>query len=177
MVKLLQHKSSHSKLKRQLLIVMLVIFGWSIAIGFILGLATNTQALTPANIGTVDIVPAKYQFGQQLYLENCSSCHIAIPPAVFPSQTWKNLLEDSQHYGVQITPLDNFQQRLVSKYLFTFSRPQLQDEITPYRFHQSRYFRALHPGVKLPQPVTVGTCVSCHLAAQKYNFREVIGDS
>jgi hypothetical protein len=174
MLNTVKHKSSHKKLKRQLLIVMLIIFGWSVAIGFILGLATSTHAATPASsIGTVDVVPANFQLGQELYKENCSSCHIALPPAVFPTQTWKNLLEDSQHYGAQIQPLVNPQRIFVWNYISTFSRVQLQDEETPYRFNRSRYFRALHPGVELPKPVTMGSCVSCHPGAKEYNFRQL----
>jgi Dihaem cytochrome c len=169
-----KHKLSHRRLKRQLLIVMLVIFTWSIAIGWVLGLATSAHSANPiSEIGTVDVVPAQYQLGQELYLENCASCHIGIPPAVFPTQTWKNLLEDSQHYGVQIKPLVNPQRIFVWKYLNTFSRVQLQDEETPYRLNRSRYFKALHPGVKLPSPVEVGSCVSCHPGASKYDFRSL----
>jgi Dihaem cytochrome c len=165
---------SHRRLKRQLLIVMLVIFAWSVAMGWILGLATSAHAANPADsIGTVDVVPAQYQLGEQLYLENCSSCHIALPAAVFPSQTWQNLLQDSQHYGAQIQSLGKIQYLLVSKYLYTFSRVQLQGETTPYRLKDSRYFRALHPGVKLPNPVNMGSCVSCHLGADKYDFRSL----
>ncbi|MDD1416730.1 hypothetical protein MEN41_19535 [Dolichospermum sp. ST_con] len=37
---------SHSRLKRQLLIVMLVIFAWSVAMGWILGLATSSLSRT-----------------------------------------------------------------------------------------------------------------------------------
>jgi hypothetical protein len=165
---------SHRRLKRQLLIVMLVIFAWSVAMGWILGLATSAHGANPGeSIGTVDVVPAQYQLGQQLYLENCSSCHIALPPAVFPSQTWQNLLQDSQHYGVQIEPLGKIENILVSKYLYTFSRVKLQEETTPYRLKDSRYFRALHPGVELPNPVTMGSCISCHIGADKYDFRSL----
>jgi Dihaem cytochrome c len=177
MASLLKHKSSHQKLKRQLLIVMLVIFAWSIAIGFILGLATSTHAANPASsIGTVDVVPAQYQLGQELYLENCATCHIGIPPAVLPTQTWKNLLEDSQHYGAQLQPLVDPQRTLVWKYLLTFSRVQLQDETTPYRLNDSRYFKALHPDVKLPRPVQISSCVSCHPGAKEYNFRSLTSE-
>lgn len=174
MSNLVKRKSPKRRLKKQLLIVMLVIFAWSIAIGFILGLATSTHAANPNSaIGTVDVVPARYQLGQELYIENCSTCHIALPPAVFPTQTWKNLLDDSQHYGAQIQPLFGLQRSLVWKYISTFSRLQLADENTPYRLHRSRYFRALHPGVKLPKPVKMGSCVSCHPGANDYNFRKL----
>ncbi|MBE9248736.1 cytochrome C [Dolichospermum sp. LEGE 00240] len=170
----LAKSKSHRRLKRQLLIVMLVIFAWSVAMGWILGFTTSTHGANPVDsIGTVDVISAQYQPGQELYLENCASCHIALPPAVFPSQTWKNLLQDSQHYGVQINPLDKFSHLLVSKYLYTFSRVKLPEEATPYRLKDSRYFKALHPGVKLPKPVTMSSCVSCHIGADKYNFRSL----
>jgi hypothetical protein len=173
MASLLKYKSSHKKLKRQLLIVMLIIFGWSVAIGFILGLATSTQAANPPEIGTVDVVPAQYQLGQQIFIENCSTCHLALPPEVFPIQTWKNILEDSQHYGANITPLTGIQRNLVWRYVSTFSRVKLEDENIPYRLNRSRYFKALHPGVELPKPVTMGSCVSCHPGANEYNFRKL----
>ncbi|WP_413173554.1 cytochrome C [Anabaena azotica] len=174
MSNLITRKPSHQRMKRQLLIVMLVIFAWSVAMGFILGLATSANAANPASsVGTVDVVPANYQLGQELYIENCSTCHIALPPAVFPTQTWKNLLEDSQHYGAQIQPLVDPQRILVWKYVSTFSRVQLQDEEIPYRLNRSRYFKALHPGVKLPNPVNMDSCVSCHLGAREFNFRSL----
>jgi hypothetical protein len=139
MLDMFKLKSSHQRMKRQLLIVMLVIFAWSVAIGFILGLATtsvHTTNPTPS-VGTLEVVPAQYQLGQELYIENCSTCHIALPPAVFPTQTWKNLVEDSQHYGAQIQPLVHPQRILVWKYISTFSRVQLQDEEIPYRLNRS----------------------------------------
>ncbi|MEA5617050.1 cytochrome C [Cronbergia sp. UHCC 0137] len=160
------------KRKSRPLGLFLVILGWSLTIGWLLSFATSVQAVDPNSpIGTVDIVPPQYQLAQELYLENCSTCHIAIPPAVFPSQTWNNLVQDSQHYGVQLKPLIDPPRFLVLKYLSTFSRSQLPDEPTPYRFSQSRYLRALHPGVKLPNPISLGSCISCHPGVNEYNFR------
>ncbi|NET01919.1 MAG: cytochrome C [Sphaerospermopsis sp. SIO1G1] len=176
MSNLLKPKPSHKKLKRQLLIVMLIIFGWSVAIGFILGLATNTQAANPPAIGTVDVVPANYQLGQEIFVENCSTCHLALPPQIFPTQTWKHILEDSQHYGARITPLIGIERTLVWKYVSTFSRVKLQSENIPYRLSRSRYFKALHPGVELPNNIKMGSCVSCHPGANEYNFRKLTAE-
>jgi Dihaem cytochrome c len=160
--------------KRKTIGLMVIILAWSLAMGWLLALATNVQAATnTSEIGTVDIVPAQYQLGQQLYLENCSNCHIALPPAVFPTETWKNLLQDSQHYGVQLKPLVDPPRILVWKYLLTFSRSHLKEEPTPYRFKDSRYFKALHPKVQLPRPLQVGSCVSCHPSATDFNFRNL----
>ncbi|WP_341527200.1 cytochrome C [Nostoc sp. UHCC 0302] len=154
--------------------LIIIILAWSLAMGCLLSSATNAQSptLTP-EVSTVDVVPAQFQLGQELYVENCSTCHIALPPAVLPTQTWKNLLEDPQHYGVQLKPLVDPPRILVWKYLSTFSRTQLQEEETPYRLKDSRYFKALHPGVNLPRPVQIGSCVSCHPSASDYNFRRL----
>lgn len=140
--------------------------GWGLA------LVTNAQT-APDGIGTVDPVPQRYQLGQQLYLENCSSCHIAISPAVLPTQTWKQILLDSQHYGVQLKPLVDPPRVLVWNYLQNFSRSLAKGEETPYHVADSRYFKALHPNVKLPRPVKISSCVSCHPGANNYNFRRL----
>ena len=170
-------QSAEREFKRQFFGLLLVIITWSLAMGWLLALATNAQSATPsAEIGTVDVVPAQYKLGQELYLENCSTCHIAIPPAVLPTQTWKNLLQDSEHYGAQLKPLVDPPRILVWKYILTFSRVKLDDEETPYRLSNSRDFKALHPGVKLSRPVQLGSCVSCHPSANDYNFRRLTAE-
>ena len=130
-----------------------------------------TAATDQKSIGTVDIIPRRYQLGQELYLENCATCHIGVPPAVLPTQTWRDLIQDSQHYGKQIKPLIDPERLLVWDYLQTFSRPLTEDEQTPYRIAQSRYFKALHPQIKLPQSVTMASCISCHPGTGEYDFR------
>lgn len=138
------------------------------------GLAAITSAQpTQTEIGTVDVVPERYQLGQELYLENCATCHIAVPPAVLPTQTWQRILQDSQHYGVNIKPLVDPSRLIVWQYLQTFSRSQAKEEETPYRLNESRYFKALHPQVKLPRPIELSSCVSCHPSAADFNFRSL----
>ncbi len=167
-------KRKSRQLKRRPLGLFLVILAWSLTMGWLLASTTSAYSATPSSeIGTVDVVPAQYQLGQELYLENCSTCHIALPPSVLPTQTWKNLLEDSQHYGAQLKPLVDPPRILVWRYLSTFSRTKLKDEATPYRVNNSRYFKALHPQVDLSRPVQIGSCVSCHPSASDYNFRQL----
>jgi len=166
-------KGKFRQLKRQSFGVMLVILAWSLVIGWLLTSTTSVQANPTAEIGTVDVIPARQKLGEEIYIETCSNCHIAIPPAVLPSQTWKNLLQDSQHYGVQLKPLVDPPRILVWGYLSTFSRSQREDEDTPYHVEKSRYFKALHPTVNLPRPVQISSCVSCHPGAGEYNFRRL----
>ncbi len=164
----------HRQSQRKSVSLMLIVLAWSLAMGWLLSLASNVQGATlVSEIGTVDIVPAQYQLGEQLYRENCSTCHLALPPAVLPIQTWKNIIQDSQHYGAQIKPLVDPERILVWRYLSTFSRPLLKEESTPYRVDRSRYFKALHPQVELKRPVKINSCVTCHPSAEEFNFRQL----
>lgn len=133
-----------------------------------------TQARPVDGAGVVDPAGERYQLGQELYLENCATCHLALPPQVLPTETWQRLLQDSAHYGQTLKLLVDPQRMLVWNYLRTFSRllPEKNEEI-PYRVTSSRYFKALHPRVKLPQPTAISTCVSCHPGANEYNFRKL----
>ncbi|MEG3978851.1 diheme cytochrome C [Microcoleus sp. herbarium8] len=135
--------------------------------------ALLAQISTVEDIGTVDRIPEAYQLGQQLYLENCATCHIGLPPQVLPTETWRRLLQDPEHYGQTIKLLVDPPRLLVWNYLQTFSRPQPKEEDLPYRAANSRYFKALHPRVKLPQPANLSSCVTCHPGASKYNFRKL----
>lgn len=165
------------KRKLSVLILTLLILLWSGILGWGLAQVSAGQQLSQApaasEIETTDVVPQQYQLGQKIYLESCSSCHIAPPPGVLPVETWQQLLQDPQHYGLQITPLVDPPLSLVWNYLQTFSRPQRTEERIPYRIAESRYFKALHPRVKLPQSIDFATCATCHPGVAQYNFRQL----
>lgn len=133
-------------------------------------MAQEPQAATA---GLVDPVPPRYQLGYELYLQNCATCHIGVPPQVLPTETWQQLLQDPQHYGQKLRLLVDPPRLLVWNYLRTFSRLQAKEEEVPYRVEVSRYFKALHPRVKLPQPTNLGTCASCHPGAAQSDFRQL----
>ena len=135
--------------------------------------AQTTAAPSAAPVGTVDVVPPNLQFPQELYLEQCGSCHIALPPAVLPTQTWRVLLLETDHYGVTLPPFLNPQLRLTWAYIKTFARSKREDELTPFEVKRSRYFKILHPRVQFSTPVSVNTCVNCHPSAAQYNFRQL----
>lgn len=153
-----------------LLVTLLVV--WSSLIG--VGLAQVSQP--QPEIGTVDVVPANQQLGQQLYLEHCGTCHLAVPPAVLPTQTWQQLLEDPRHYGTELPLLLNPTLSLVWNYLQAFSRPYGTEELLPFKVDDSRFFRALHPRIEVERPIQLGSCASCHPAAAQFNFRSLTAD-
>lgn len=146
----------------------------SCGLGLLLSLLPQTlpSAASPTPITTTDRVPLEYQAGETLYRQTCGQCHFAIPPAVFPTQTWEQILQDSSHYGAVLEPLADPELSWMRRYLRFSSRLLREQEATPYRFRQSRYFKILHPQVDVPKPITFDSCKTCHLKAAEFNFRE-----
>lgn len=158
--------------RRSPVILIAILLIWSLILGW--GFSQAIEAPKPsAEIGTVDVVSGNLKLAEQAYLENCATCHIGIPPAVFPTQTWRDLLQDSQHYGATLTPLVDPERSLVWNYLKTFSRQALEDDRIPYRVNESKALKILHPKVDLPRPLTLSSCISCHPGTNQYNFRKL----
>ena len=134
----------------------------------------SSPSVQSEEIGTVDPVSDRDRLGQELYLDSCRSCHIGIPPAVMPTQTWQALLQDPQHYGVTIEIPQGPEKRIMWNYLKNASRPVAnKEERVPYRISESRYFKALHPKVTMATKPTLTTCITCHPSAQAFNFRKL----
>ncbi|MGF1602048.1 MAG: diheme cytochrome C [Thermosynechococcaceae cyanobacterium] len=166
--------------QRRAWVITLIIILWSGLMGWGLNQSQNAAAqdlfaqnTATTEIGTVDVVPASLKLSQEVYLKQCSSCHIALPPETYPSQTWEKLLLDQNHYGVTLPPLVNPELSLTWKYLQSYSRPEPKEAQIPFRFRQSRPFKILHPRVEFAEAVTVNTCASCHPAAPEFNFRKL----
>jgi hypothetical protein len=112
------------------------------------------------------------QLGQELYLKNCSGCHLPIAAEVLPTDTWRALLSNpAKHYGESLPKIIGINQYLMWQYLSNYSRPLLKDEPLPMYVANSRYFKALHPQVNLPKPANLETCASCHPNFNKLDYR------
>lgn len=160
-----------------LLLVWSILMGWGLSL--VVGATVKPEIVAQATsvVGTVDPIPEQYQLGKELYLENCASCHIALPPEVLPSESWRRLLlEPEQHYGKQLEPIFGPSRRILWEYLQAFSRPLIGKEKIPFGISESRFFKALHPRVKFSQPIKAATCVSCHPGATQFNFRSLTAE-
>lgn len=170
-------KPDLARKKPSFLILCLIMLLWCVGLGWGLagiGQASDRNLFDAPEIGTVDPIPSRYTTGQQIYLENCASCHVAIPPAVLPTETWRELLLDEDHYGVRVDVLPSPQIYILWDYLQVFSRPKANpDETIPYRLEYSPYFRALHPNVDLERPVDIKNCATCHPGAENFDFRSL----
>ncbi len=131
----------------------------------------QAEAAPAAVVGTVDAVAANQQAGRDRYIAQCSTCHLPVPPAVLPRETWTTLMTDTAHYGVALELLPRFDQQLVLNYLRTYSRENWGSRIPAFRVADSAYFTALHPDITSDQPVRLSSCVACHDQADAGNFR------
>ncbi|WP_287128457.1 hypothetical protein [Candidatus Cyanaurora vandensis] len=127
-----------------------------------------TQALAQVEPGPL---PPKYVLGQEQYVQRCNSCHLALPPETFPSQTWRTLLSQSNHYGKNLPEIGSLERQLIYLYLKDYSRTLKEGEAIPYYLSESRYFRALHPKVVLPRPLNTQSCTQCHQGAKQGNYQ------
>lgn len=157
--------------KARLLILSLLAWIFALALSAVLGAEFAGAVESP--YGMVDPVDARYEANYSVYVEQCASCHVALPPAVLPIESWQTLVTDTAHYGVQLN-LTQLDQQLMVNYLQTYSRRHIGSGPIPYRVKDSDYFQALHPNVELPQPVNLRSCTSCHINAsnQDYSFIE-----
>ena len=110
--------------------------------------------------------------GREIYLENCSSCHVPIPAQVLPTESWQKILNNPQnHYGVALPTSVRVRVGLIWAYLEAASRPTNPEETVPVYVTNSRYLKALHPQVELPSPAKHQSCVTCHPSANKLDYR------
>lgn len=162
---------------------------WGILIGFGLAIALQPAPVIAQGVKALDPVPPEFALRQQVYVERCGSCHVAIPPALLPRERWEELLQrPEQHFGVNlrqsqsnIRALSNIDIRLMWDYIRATSRNAQDRETLPTQVSGSRFFRALHPkvaescrtlaGVNCPDRITVQTCGICHPQASDYDYR------
>lgn len=165
---------------RSPIVLFLLLLLWSVILGIGLAHAQTTptsetiaQVTNPAPEGLVDVVPDDLTLGQSLYLENCSTCHVGLPPAVMPTETWRRILTDPNHYGAEITPIPEPGIYIAWNYVSLYSRPLNENESIPFRLRSSRYFKALHPNVDFSDRVTVRSCIACHPGAEQFDYRSL----
>ena len=162
-VKFLSEQSFKLNLRWKGLITGLSVFILSALLGMGLAHAANSP------YGMVDPIDARYEAGYSVYVEQCATCHVALPAAVLPIESWQTIVLDPAHYGASLE-LTQFDQQLILNYLQTYSRRNTSRDTEPYRLRDSNYFQALHPKVELPTPLNLRSCASCHINANEQDY-------
>ncbi len=138
---------------------------------------------------------AKYQVppvNNQLYKDECASCHFGYQPALLPSKSWKKLMKPKElanHFGDDAS-LDEGDRVKILNYLVknssdTGGSSRVGKKIaksiswrdTPIAITKTRYFKKEHDEIPKRLIVqeevkTVANCIACHRTAQKGYYGE-----
>lgn len=160
--------------KNAVTVLLLLFLLWGIVLGWGMAVALDSPVKQGAKSLEPEKIPSQYELAQELYLNNCSSCHIALPPAVLPTESWRQiLLQPDKHYGQKLPKMNPLDIRIMWSYIRDYSRPLKEGEEKPERVSQSRYFYALHPKVELPEVVRLSNCGSCHTGISKFDYQSL----
>lgn len=119
----------------------------------------------------------------QLYSEECGSCHMAYPPGLLPARDWENIMNNLQdHYGDN-AELSADRQKEITVYLQKHGaaapgkRESAGAATLPRISTQPRF---LHEHDEIPSRLSTGNpqvksfsnCEACHERAEQGSFRE-----
>ncbi len=113
------------------------------------------------------------------YVQECAACHIAYPPGLLPSRSWRNIMNGlDKHYGVDAS-LDAATVKQLNAWLQAnagtskrMAEAPAQDRIT-----RSAWFLRKHDDIapavwKLPSVKSAANCAACHSRADQGDFDE-----
>jgi hypothetical protein len=121
-----------------------------------------------------------------LYQEKCGSCHLAYPPCLLPSGSWKKMMGELEtHFGEPLT-IDSASVTLISEYLAQNAADHSSDERsgkimkdlggkTPACITEIPYIIKKHSGLppsifKTEKVGAFSNCKACHAGAEKGEF-------
>ena len=130
-------------------------------------------------------------FSNPAYQEECGSCHMAYPPGLLPSASWRKIMEGlDDHFGdnaeldeevsLQITAFlvansaDRSNYRRSRAFMYGGGYP---GAMIPIRITDLPYFRHEHNEiprwiVELPEVGSLAQCNACHRYAESSSFNE-----
>jgi diheme cytochrome c len=134
----------------------------------------------------LDVAPAS----NQLYRNECASCHFAYQPGLLPTRSWQKIMSGLEdHFGdnAELMPEDY---TAILNYL-TDNSADLSDykrsrkinnslakDETPLRITDTPYFKRKHRELPLSRITnnseigSIGNCIACHRQADKGSFNE-----
>jgi hypothetical protein len=112
------------------------------------------------------------------YRQECSSCHVAYPPAMLPAASWQELMSNlSRHFGTDAS-VDAATLKTLSAWLDANASSRSSGTRPPEnRITRSDWFVREHREVqprtwKLPAVKNPSNCAACHTTADQGEFNE-----
>lgn len=113
------------------------------------------------------------------YQQECSSCHLAYPPALLPAKSWQRIMNNLEnHFGTDAS-LDEATTQDISRWLEANSggHKAARTEPPEDRITQSRWFIDEHDEIRdevwlRPSIKSAANCAACHTSADQGEFDE-----
>lgn len=113
------------------------------------------------------------------YAQECAACHVAYPPGMLPSASWRRLLNDlPRHYGTDAS-LDPATVKELATWLSANAGTYKRVRETPPedRITKSAWFIRKHDEVpaavwQRPAVKSAANCTACHTQAAQGDFNE-----
>jgi len=126
----------------------------------------------------------------QLYVDECGSCHFAFQPGLLPARSWTKLMGNLEDHFGENAELDGADRQQILDYLVAggadksdYRRSQkinrsISRYSTPLRISETPYFIRKHDELPAryvqgnPKVGSISNCDKCHTAADKGSFSE-----
>lgn len=119
-----------------------------------------------------------YNIDNPTYREECGSCHVAYPPQLLGTASWKSVMDGlAKHFGSDAS-LGEKPARDISAYLAANASRRDRFGGVTQRITETRWFRHEHgeeisPAVwKNPKVKSAANCEACHIQAGQGDYSE-----
>ncbi len=113
----------------------------------------------------------------QLYSDECGSCHVAYPPQLLPARTWRSIMTGlGEHFGVDASVDAGSAQALLA-YLEANAGADRAGDGGSMRVTDTRWFRHEHDELpravwQAPEVQSAANCPACHIDAERGDYSE-----
>lgn len=126
----------------------------------------------------------------QLYKDECASCHFGFQPGLLPARSWVKLMGNLENHFGDDASLDKKDVETLTQYLITNSSDNSQNykrsrkitnsiskSETPIRITKVPYFERKHRGlsramIEQKEVKSISNCTACHTTAEKGDYGE-----
>ena len=126
----------------------------------------------------------------QLYTNECASCHFAFQPGLLPARSWVKIMGNLQNHFKSDASLDKKGVETLTQYLvknssdhaMNYKRSRrmtnsISSNSTPMRITRVAYFERKHRGlsrdmIKQNEVKSISNCTACHRTAEKGIYSE-----
>lgn len=112
-----------------------------------------------------------------VWQQECAACHLAFPPYMLPSKSWKQLLQGLDRHFDTDASLSDKEIQSITGYLLKYSANDKYFDGVPLRITETSRFRQDHrdiePSVIRRESVkSLANCKACHPGAERESFEE-----